>query len=345
MSGGVDSSVAAWLLRDAGWAVTGVFMRTGAHAEGNRKSCCSIEDGRDARRVAEILDIPFYALNFEAEFGAVIEIFVSEYSRARTPNPCILCNRDLKFGKLHEYAAAVGATHVATGHYAEVVPFGGRLAVRRGRDAGKDQSYVLFPLSQDQLARTVFPLGRMEKRDVRRAASRAGLPVASKPESQEICFVPPGGYRSLLAERGIATPGPIVTESGEVVGRHDGFENMTIGQRKGIGAHGTARYVTGIDAETATVRIGPRDALLSRTLTAKSWVGGGRAAPATGESFPADVKVRYRHGAAAATVTGGAGGEVHVVFQEPQSAVAPGQAVVAYDGDVVLGGGWIDGVE
>jgi tRNA-specific 2-thiouridylase len=344
MSGGVDSSAAAFLLRERGWDVTGVFLRTGSHAEGNTRSCCSVEDGRDARAVADLLDIPFYALNFEAEFAPIVTDFVTEYQRARTPNPCILCNRDVKFGKLFEHADAVGATQVATGHYASVVEHDGRRAVRRGRDAGKDQSYVLFPLTQDQLARTHLPLGEMTKREVRDVARRAGLPVAGKAESQEICFVPPAGYRALLAERGIGTPGPIVDEDGAEVGRHDSFELMTIGQRKGIGAHGSARYVTAIDAATATVTIGPREALFRTSLVARSWVGGGRATPEPGESLKARVQIRYRHEAAPAVVTGRTDGAVDIEFSEAQSALTPGQAVVAYDGDVVLGGGWIDEV-
>jgi tRNA-specific 2-thiouridylase len=295
--------------------------------------------------VAEILDVPFYALNFEAEFGAIIENFISEYASARTPNPCILCNRDLKFGKLYEYAAAVGAARVATGHYAEVVEYGGRRAVRRGRDAGKDQSYVLFPLTQEQLARTLLPLGGRTKAEVREAAGRAGLPVATKPESQEICFVPPDGYRALLRERRVATPGRIVDERGEEVGTHDGFESMTIGQRKGIGAHGSPRYVTRIDAATATVHIGPREALAASRLVAGGWVGGGRPVPADGESWPAEVKIRYRHDAVPALVTGRGDGRVEIGFRAPASAVAPGQAVVAYDGAVVVGGGWIEAAE
>jgi tRNA-specific 2-thiouridylase len=201
MSGGVDSSVAAFLLREEGWDVTGVFMRTGAHGDGQTRSCCSLEDGRDARAVADRLGIPFYALNFEEEFAAIVDDFVNEYGRGRTPNPCVLCNRDLKFGKLYEYAEAVGAARVATGHYASVVSRGGRFGVRKGRDPGKDQSYVLFPLTQEQLARTVLPLGDLPKNEVREVAARAGLSVAAKPDSQEICFVPAAGYRALLSEK------------------------------------------------------------------------------------------------------------------------------------------------
>ena len=192
MSGGVDSSVAALLLAEEGHEVTGLFMRTGSHTGAAKKTCCSLEDGRDARAVADLLGIPFYALDFEGDFQAIIEDFVDSYHRGRTPNPCILCNRDLKFGKLFEYAAAAGADYVATGHYARVVSRVDRRAVARGRDGGKDQSYVLFPLGQAELAKTLLPVGQLAKSEVRERARLAGLSVAEKEESQEICFVPDG---------------------------------------------------------------------------------------------------------------------------------------------------------
>ena len=344
MSGGVDSSVAALLLVRAGYEVTGLFMRTGSHGDGRTGSCCSLEDSEDARRVADRLGIPFYALNFEREFAAVIDDFVSEYARGRTPNPCVICNRDLKFGKLYEYAAAAGADQVATGHYAAVVREGERFAVRRGRDPGKDQSYVLFVLSQAQLGRTVLPLGDLPKDEVRRVARDAGLPVSGKPDSQEICLGPPGGYRDLLRERGVATPGPIVDAEGRELGRHEGMEFFTVGQRRGLGLAGAEPiYVTGIEAETATVRVGPREALGRRTLVAERWTAGGRPEPGDGESWRARVQIRYRHPAAPATVTGRGMGRVEVVFDDPEPAVAPGQAAVAYVGESVAGGGWIAG--
>jgi tRNA-specific 2-thiouridylase len=342
MSGGVDSSVAALLLREQGWDVTGVFMRTGAHGDGQSRSCCSLQDGQDARAVADRLSIPFYALNFEEEFAGIVDDFVSEYGRGRTPNPCVLCNRDLKFGKLYEYAGAVGADRVATGHYASVVLRAGRLGVRKGRDPGKDQSYVLFPLSQEQLARTVLPLGDLPKATVREIALDAGLTVADKPDSQEVCFVPAEGYRALLEGKGIGTPGPIVTESGEVVGQHRGHEFFTIGQRKGLPARGSAQYVTAIDAATGTVRIGDRSGLLGTGLVASGWVPGLLPTPSADEVIEATVKIRYRHEAVPAKVTGLAGDRVRIDFVEPQSAITPGQVVVAYEDDVVIGGGWID---
>ncbi len=341
MSGGVDSSVAALLLRDRGFRVTGLHMRTGVQAGDGSRGCCGVEDSRDARRVAEILGIPFYSVNLEAEFGGLVDEFVREYRTGRTPNPCIRCNRDMKFGRLFHFAAAAGAECVATGHYASVGEVGGRFAIRRGVDAGKDQSYVLFPLSQEVLRRVVLPLGGLEKAAVRDLARAAGLPVAEKRESQEICFVPAAGYRALLSARGVGTPGVLVDEAGHEVGRHAGYEFFTVGQRRGIGAHGAARFVTGIDAATATVRIGPREHLLAGGLVADGWVGQARPVPEAGETFPARVKIRYRHPDAEGVVRGLGGGTVRVSFREPQSAVAPGQAVVAYEGDLVLGGGWI----
>lgn len=343
MSGGVDSSVAALLLAEQGHEVTGLFMRTGTHAGAAKKTCCSLEDGRDARAVAELLGFPFYALDFESEFQAIIEDFVGAYRVGRTPNPCILCNRDLKFGKLFEYAAAAGADFVATGHYARVVSRGGRQAVARGRDPGKDQSYVLFPLGQAELAKTILPVGELEKSEVREVARSAGLTVAEKAESQEICFVPDGDYRALLAARGVGTPGPILDLDGAVIGEHQGFEHFTIGQRRGIGrAFGEPRYVVAIRPEQAAVVLGTRDDLGDAVLTAAGWVAGGREAPSPGEEFRAEVQIRYRHNAAMATVTGIEDGRVGIRFDVPQDAVTPGQAVVAYDGDVVLGGGWIE---
>lgn len=342
MSGGVDSSVAALLLREAGWDVTGLFMRTGSHGEGQTRSCCSLQDSHDARRVADRLGIPFYALNFEAEFGRIVDHFVDEYGRGRTPNPCVLCNRDLKFGKLYDYAAATGATHVATGHYGAVVERDGRFGVRRARDAAKDQSYVLFPLSQAQLARTVLPLGDLTKPEIRDLARRGGLAVSEKPESQEICFVPAGGYRELLARRGVATPGPILDRDGREIGRHAGLEFFTVGQRRGLGlAGGEPRYVTAVEPETGAVRVGAREDLACAALVADGWVAGVRPAPAPGKSYRAAAQIRYRHRAAAATVIGEPDGDVRVEFDEPQDAVAPGQAVVAYVDGVVAGGGWI----
>ncbi len=343
MSGGVDSSVAALLLHEGGHEVTGLFMRTGAHSEGARKTCCSLEDGRDARAVADLLGIPFYALDFESDFKEIIEYFVGAYQHGRTPNPCILCNRDLKFGKLYEYAAAAGADYVATGHYARIVTCGERRAVARGCDGGKDQSYVLFGLGQSQLARTILPVGELKKREVRDRARSAGLPVAEKEESQEICFVPDGDYRQLLKARGIGTPGPFLDLDGAVIGEHQGFEFFTIGQRRGLGlAFGEPRYVVEIRPDESAVVLGTRDDQGCGQFVATGWVAGGYPAPGPAEEFRVKVQIRYRHRAAPATIMGLAAGGVAVRFDEPQDAVTPGQAAVAYDRDRVIGGGWIE---
>ncbi len=344
MSGGVDSSVAALLLKEQGHEVTGLFMRTGAHTGGGKKTCCSLEDGHDARAVCDRLEIPFYALDFEGEFSGIIEHFVQSYQAGRTPNPCILCNRDLKFGKLFEYAAAAQAETVATGHYASVVSHGERLAVARGRDRGKDQSYVLFPLDQAQLRRTILPLGSLEKREVRDLARRAGLVVAEKQESQEICFVPSGDYRGLLAGLDIGTPGPFLALDGSVIGEHPGFEFFTVGQRRGLGrGFGRPMFVVEIRPAEAAVVLGEREDLGRTRLTASGWVGGGAPVPKAAESFEADVQIRYGSAAAPARITGLGDQRVEVVFAGPVEAVAPGQAAVAYVGDRVAGGGWIEG--
>jgi tRNA-specific 2-thiouridylase len=345
MSGGVDSSVTALLLRDAGYRVTGFHMRFAAPSPGTGGGDRGSEAAGDARRVAGWLGIPLHEADLRVEFGRIVDGFVAEYRRGRTPNPCVICNRELKFNRLLGFAAGTGADLVATGHYARVKDHGGRRAVRRGADPAKDQSYVLFALSQEQLRRTVLPLGGTTKEEVRSIARRAGLPVAERPESQDACFVPEGGYRELLRSRGPLVPGVIRDEEGRIVGRHGGVELFTVGQRKGIGAHGAPRYVLSVEPLTRTVRIGPRESLCRMELVAGEWVGCGREAPEAGEEFAAAVQVRYRHEAAPATVRGLGDGLVSVRFATPQAAIAPGQAAVAYEGDTVLGGGWITSAE
>ncbi len=343
MSGGIDSSVSAVLLQRQGHEVIGVFMRNGVKHEGgkaNRQGCCSLEDSYDARRVADQLGIPFYVLNFEESFGKIIDYFVAEYDRGATPNPCIVCNRDLKFGRLFEYADAVGAEFVATGHYARV-EHPGRHVLKRGGDPKKDQSYVLFPLRQGQLARVMFPVGGMEKASVRAAAREAGLRIAEKPESMEICFVPDNDYRRLVRERipEKVRDGAFVSTSGRVVGRHGGHQLFTIGQRKGLGvALGRPAYVVAIDAETNTVVLGDERDLERTELTLRevNWIA---EAPSAVDAW---VKIRYNHAGAAARVEALDGGRARVEFADPQRAVTPGQAAVFYSGDEVLGGGWIE---
>ena len=355
MSGGVDSSVAAWLLREEQHDVIGLFMRHGVGAgssraaergeAGSRKPrCCSAADAADARRVADTLDIPFYALNFEEDFGRIVEYFVDEYAAGRTPNPCIMCNTWLKFGKLFEYADSVGAQYVATGHHARLVPTRGAdpPALCRGRDAGKDQSYVLFGIDRRLLGRLLFPVGEHRKEEIRRIAGRLGLRVAEKPDSQEICFVPHGDHARLVQEhRGhLDTSGQIVTTDGTVVGRHEGLERFTVGQRKGLGvAFGERRFVVRLEPDTRRVVVGTRDELARTELTATgaNWLVDEPDGP-----IRCQVKIRYRSRAAEATVEPLGGDRFSVRFREPCYGVAPGQAAVCYDGDRVLGGGWIE---
>jgi len=350
MSGGVDSSVAAHLLQAAGHELVGLFMRNGvkvAPEDVPKKSCCSSSDARDARMVAAKLGIPFQAVDLGAEFTTLIDFFVAEYGRGRTPNPCALCNRDLKFGRLLEFADQLGCDAVATGHYARLELVAGRPIVRRGVDHKKDQSYQLFSVSEADLARTRLPLGGLEKPEVRALAEGVGMRTAKKPDSQEICFVPQGDYRKLLAEREAALhPGNFVDRKGRVLGQHDGTEHFTIGQRRGIGiGGGAALYVTALRPAVGEVELGPREECFSRALIAddENWIGFDP--PALGAPFRAAVQVRYHHAAAPCTVTREEGGRLRVVFDEPQAAVAPGQGAALYDGERLLGGGWIASAE
>jgi len=349
MSGGVDSSVAAARLLSEGHECVGLFMRHGATAprSGNRpRGCCSVEDAEDARRVAARLEIPFYALDFEREFESIVDDFVASYRVGRTPNPCILCNRDLKFGKLLAYAEAVEADAVATGHYARIVTRpDGRRALARARDEDKDQTYVLFPLASDVLDRVLLPVGGLRKSEVRDLARGLDLETAEKAESQEICFVPGGDYRAILRERDPdgARPGEFVDIRGEVIGRHPGIREFTVGQRHGLGlALGRPVYVVRLEPDTNRVVIGDDEDLRDRRLAASGAVWSGRAAPEVGEKFRAEVRIRYRHRPAPALVTGRGDARFTVEFDEPQRAITPGQAAVAYDGVTLLGGGWID---
>lgn len=357
MSGGVDSSTAATVLLDQGHDVTGVFLRSGVEpgprAAAGRQGCCTATDAADAARVADRLSIPFYALDFSQGFDAIVRSFADAYAEGRTPNPCVACNRDLKFGRLLQFADALGADVVATGHYASIEERAGRLALRVPADRAKDQTYVLFPLSQDQLRRTVFPLSGWTKDAVRRRAEERGLPVADKPESMEICFVPGGDYRTVVAglRPDALREGEIVdVRTGAVVGRHSGVGSVTIGQRRGVGVVSDAPvYVTSIDAPGNRVFVGVADGLLRRRVVVDGWNEVAVAAPHEGESLRGLAKIRRNHEPAAAVATCRAGDgsahggrRVHVEFDEPVRAPAPGQALVLYDGDGrVLGGGWI----
>jgi tRNA-specific 2-thiouridylase len=347
MSGGVDSSVAAYLLKKQGYDVVGLFMRTGVHQpedacstseRDHKKGCCSAIDAGDARRVADRLDVPFYALDFETDFARIMDYFVEEYSHGRTPNPCVVCNTWLKFGKLWSYGKQLDADFIATGHYVQMKA--GEL--HRGADPGKDQSYVLFGLRKSLLPHLLFPIGGYAKDEVRAIARQAGLNVAEKPDSVEICFVPNNDHAAFIKGRHpeLATAGNIVDRQGNVLAGHDGIEKFTIGQRKGFGfGSGSRRYVLEIVPETRDVVIGERAELLAPALVATrvNWLIDAPAAP-----LACTAKIRYRHEAAAATVTPLADARVRVDFAEPQSAITPGQAVVFYAGDRVLGGAWIE---
>jgi len=346
MSGGVDSSVAAALLVDAGHDVVGVSMQLYDAAQGEERfgSCCTIDDLHDARRVAHGLGIPHYVVNLERRFeDVVVADFVREYASGRTPIPCAHCNSELKFSALVEQAIGFNAERVATGHYARVThDSAGAYHLYRGVDDGKDQAYFLFALTQAQLARAMFPIGDMPKAEVRRIALSRGLRVADKPDSQEICFVPDGEYTSVV-ERHLPADrsGLVVDDQGRVVGTHDGVHHFTIGQRKGLGISAAEPlYVLKLDAERRLVQVGPRAALDRPALTASgvNWVSG---TPPAGD-VRAQVQIRSRHAAAAARVAPIGRDRMAVEFDAPQSAITPGQAAVVFQGDELLGGGWID---
>jgi tRNA-specific 2-thiouridylase len=348
MSGGVDSSVAAYLLKEQGYDVIGLFMRTGVHdtredMPAHKKGCCSAADAGDARRVADRLNIPFYALDFEDDFARIMDYFADEYLAGRTPNPCVVCNNWLKFGKLWSYGRQLDADCVATGHYARIAVHAGEYQLHRASDPAKDQSYVLFGLRRNLLPRLLFPIGELRKDEVRRRARELGLGVHDKPDSVEICFVPDNDHAGFVRRRRpeLATAGRFVDTAGNVLAEHDGYERFTIGQRKGLGyAAGSRRYVLRIVPETHDVVLGEREELLASGLLATrvNWLL--EAAPS--EPLRCSARIRYRHAPAACTVTALATGGARVEFAEPQSAITPGQAVVFYQAERVLGGGWIE---
>jgi len=347
MSGGVDSSVAAALLAEQGHDVIGVSMQLYDQTEGQIGfgTCCTIDDLHDARRVAAAIGIPHYILNFENRFDEqVVSNFIREYAAGRTPIPCAHCNSDLKFATLLERALGFGAEALATGHYARVERGAdGQFVLRRGLDPAKDQSYFLFSLTQEQLARASFPVGHLDKDRVRDQARRLNLRVASKPDSQEICFVPDGNYAGFIerAAPELKRPGAIVNREGTLLGTHAGVHRFTIGQRKGLGLSASEPlYVLELRPAASEVVVGPREALGRTTLTASqlNWVSG--VAPLDWRRVTAQI--RHRHDAAPGRVRAIDVSRAELEFDEPQTAVTPGQAVVFYDGEVVLGGGWID---
>ncbi|MBM3980562.1 MAG: tRNA 2-thiouridine(34) synthase MnmA [Planctomycetes bacterium] len=346
MSGGVDSSASAVLLKRHGYDVIGLFMRTGTHGHDqpderrdNKKGCCSAIDAGDARRVADKLDIPFYALDFEREFNQIIDYFAAEYARGRTPNPCVVCNNWLKFGQLWAFGQKLGADFIATGHYAQAL--NGEL--HKGIDADKDQSYVLHGIKRDVLKHLLFPVGGYTKPQIRQFAREAGLlSVAEKPDSVEICFVPSGNHVDVVRARRpeVARAGAIAERDGTVIGEHDGIDRYTVGQRKGLNVGGgKKRFVLELLPETNTVVVGDESDLLASGLVAKevNWL-----IDAPAEPLACVAKVRYRHAGVPATVTALPGGGAAVRFDAPQPAVTPGQAVALYSGTRVLGGGWIE---
>jgi len=356
MSGGVDSSVALALLVERGYDCIGVAMQLWDYSEkedpgeaaAREGSCCSLDDLLDARRVAESLGAPFYVVNLEEAFSReVVDYFVEGYSKGTTPNPCIKCNEVLKFEFLINRALSLEADFLATGHYARITRTGQRARLLKGADANKDQSYFLFTLTQEQMRRVLFPLGEMTKDEVRAYARRAGIKTHDKQESQEICFVEGPGYREFLSGRIPATPGEIVDADGVVLGAHSGLFKYTVGQRKGLGlagGPGGASYVLRVDAEANRLIVGPSEGLYSRGLVAGrcKWIDPRDAGRALEGMEGISSKIRYRHAGAGSKVTAGPDGRVRVEFEEPQKAVTPGQAVVFYRGEEVLGGAWIE---
>ena len=345
MSGGVDSSVAALLMQQQGYEVVGVTMKLynleGSELPANYQGCCTLDDVEDARAVCRRLGIPHYVLNTQREFQSqVVDYFTSEYQLGRTPHPCIACNDKIKFSHLMERAAVLEADYIATGHYAQIERGPDGIVLKKAVDPSKDQSYVLFGMGQEQLARTLMPVGAYPKSEIRRMAEDAGLLVAGKPDSQDICFIPSGDYKSFIKKRVTTVPGEIVDLDGTVVGQHEGIEYFTIGQRRGLGiAEGQPRFVIRLEPKSRRVVIGPEEALLRDEM----WLSGVNYPLGNPPQGPTDVnvKIRYKSTEAAAVLHPCGDGAI-VRFAQPQRSVTPGQAAVFYQGDVLLGGGTIE---
>lgn len=352
LSGGVDSSAAALILKEQGYEVIGVFLRNGIEkpAAGEcstKQGCCSEEDALDAAMVADRLGIGFHAVNMEREFGSIIETFVDDYAHGRTPNPCAVCNRDIKFGALATLADSLGADYLATGHYAQIEHHADGPRLMRGLDERKDQSYVLFPVAPEVLSKTLLPVGGMRKTEVRALAEKAGLPVFAKPDSVEICFVPSGDYRDLLRERGgLGKPGRVVDLDGNTLATHDGHMGFTRGQRRGLGFASTQpMYVLDIDIDRGDVLVGPRGATGCSAAVVRDF-GTFGCTLTPGERLE-DIVVQFRSspGGQQGTAKVLNDGRIAVQFREPAQSVNPGQGLAIYRGQRLLGGGWIESVE
>ncbi|MBX3420726.1 MAG: tRNA 2-thiouridine(34) synthase MnmA [Pirellulaceae bacterium] len=361
MSGGVDSSAAAYLLLQQGYDVVGVFMRHGEQSAqacqvdnapnpllpilqqrmDHKQGCCSASDAMDARRVADALGIPFYALDLQAEFSRIVDYFVDQYIQGRTPNPCVQCNNWIKFGRLFDYADSIDAQFVATGHYAQLGDFDGEPALLRGVDENKDQSYVLAGIDRHYLQRMMLPIGSFHKPEIRRLAAAAGLRVADKRDSQEICFVTSGHHGQFVRARAAGNrSGNFVTTDGRIVGRHEGIESYTIGQRKGLGiALGEPMFVVNIDSTTNAVILGRKPELERTTLSAS---GANWLIDLPQQPFDAQVQIRYNSSSVPARVIPLNAEQFQVQFAQPASGIAPGQLCVIYQANRVLGGGWIE---
>ncbi|MBQ8403962.1 MAG: tRNA 2-thiouridine(34) synthase MnmA [Clostridia bacterium] len=346
MSGGVDSSLAAKLMSDNGFECIGCTMKLYNNEDAGierSRTCCSLDDVEDARSVAYKLGMPFYVFNFSEDFrNTVIRKFIESYKKGITPNPCIDCNRHMKFDKLYERARTLGCDYIVTGHYARIEKEGGKYVLKKALDESKDQSYVLYSLTQEQLAHTLFPLGMLRKTDVRAIAEQSGFVNAAKPDSQDICFVPNGDYTQVIklnSEKEFTT-GNFVDARGNILGKHKGIIHYTLGQRKGLGISSSAPlYVCKICPESGDIVLGNGEDLLGKEANVGdfSWIGG----EMPKGTFRCKAKIRYRQPEQWATATTMGENNVHITFDEPQRAITPGQAAVLYDGETVLGGGVI----